>query len=60
MTYGGATTAVIGGLSLNHIGVIVGIVVGVAGLCLQLWYTLRKDRREAEAHRWRRENGIDY
>lgn len=50
MTYGGASMAVFSGLTWNQIGVIVGIVVGVAGLCLQLWYTLRRDRREHEAH----------
>lgn len=51
MTYGGASTAVVSGLTLNQIGVIVGIVVGMCGLCLQVWYTVRKDRREAEEHR---------
>lgn len=55
MTYGGASTAVVSGLTLNQVGVIVGIVVGFCGLCLQIWYTIRKDRREEEAHRMRKE-----
>lgn len=50
MTYGGSGTAIISGLTLNQIGVVVGIVVGLVGLGLQFWYTLRKDRRETELH----------
>lgn len=44
--YGGAVTAVGSGLSLNEIGVIVGIVVAVAGLLLGQFWSWRKDRRE--------------
>lgn len=53
MTYGGAATAVIGGLTLSQIGVVVGIFVGISGLILNAWYTFRKDRREVELHRAR-------
>lgn len=59
MTYGGASTAIVSGLTLNQVGVIVGIVVGVVGLALQFWATLRRDRREVEAHRVRKEWGFD-
>lgn len=55
MTYGGAGTAVVSGLTLSQAGVIVGIVVGITGLCFQIWATLRRDRREAEAHKLRKE-----
>ena len=50
MTYGGAGTAVVAGLSLSEVGVIIGIVVGIVGLCLQWYYAHRRDLREAEQH----------
>jgi len=55
VTYTGGATAVVAGLTLNEIGVIIGIVVGVSGLALQAWYTIRRDRREKEAHSLRKE-----
>lgn len=51
MTYGGAGTAVAAGLTLSKLGVIVGIIVGLTGLCLQGWATIRRDARETQAHR---------
>lgn len=44
--YGGSGAAVVSGLTLNELGVIVGIVVGVAGLVLGQFWSWRKDRRE--------------
>lgn len=44
--YGGSGAAVVSGLTLNELGVIVGIVVGVAGLVLGQVWSWRKDRRE--------------
>lgn len=51
MTAGGAATSVASGLSLNHIGIIIGIVVGLAGLALQWYYGRQRNRREQELHR---------
>lgn len=50
-TYTGGTTAFIGGLTLNEIGVIVGIIVGVVGLAAQLYFGISRHRREKELHR---------
>ncbi len=36
-TYGGGTTAVFAGLTANEWGIVVGVIVGVAGVILQ-WY----------------------
>jgi len=56
MTYGGGGTAVLAGLSLNELGVVIGILVGLAGLALQVWLGLRRDKREQELHRRRLED----
>lgn len=48
--YGGAMGAVVGGLTLSEIGVIVGIVVGVAGLLLTQYWAARRDRRERDLY----------
>lgn len=53
-TYGGATSAVAAwGLSWPEIAAIVGAVVAIAGLAVQVWAAIRRDRREAELHRRR-------
>ena len=47
MMYGGGLTAFLSGLSLSDVGVIVGIVLGVAGFVYNIWHTtqLRKIAR---------------
>lgn len=50
MTYGGASTAIASGLTLNQIGVIVGIIVGLVGLLLQWHYSRLRNRREQAMH----------
>ena len=45
--YGGATTAVVSGMSLSEMGIIVGAIVGVLGLIFGQYWAWRKDRREA-------------
>lgn len=50
MTYGGGSTAFVAGLTLSEIGVIVGIIVGLTGLGFQIWFGLRRDARDREAH----------
>lgn len=60
--YGGAGSAVVAGLTLNELGVIVGIFVAVVGLVLGQWWSWRKDRREAREQemRMRREFGSEW
>ena len=51
MTYGGAGTAFLSGISLNEVGVVIGIVVGVTGLVFQIWTGLERRAREKELHK---------
>ena len=44
--YGGAGGSVFFGLTLNELGVLVGMVVAVAGLALSQYWSWKKDRRE--------------
>ena len=47
MAWFGAIASTVSGLSLNDVGVIVGIAIGVFGLCLNQFWTWRKQVREA-------------
>lgn len=60
--YGGASGAVVAGLTLNELGVIVGIFVGLTGLILGQIWSWRKDRREAREQqlRMRRDFGSNW
>lgn len=51
VTYAAAGLAVVSSLSWQMVGVAVGAVIGVLGLCLQLWVALRNDKRAEAAHR---------
>lgn len=62
----GGTTSIVSGLTMNTVGIIFGMAIGLAGLLIQWYYTHRKVRvetrlqlerneREAEAHRLLRE-----
>lgn len=42
MTVGGGGVTVIGGLTLNEFAIVFGMVVGLLGLCLQVYQTLHK------------------
>lgn len=54
MTYGGGASAVAAwSLSWSEIAAVVGAVVAVIGLVVQIWASVRRDRREAELHRLR-------
>jgi len=46
MTGGGAGTTIIAGIALNEIGIVIGILVGFAGLAMQWYFNKRRDRRE--------------
>lgn len=45
-SYAGGATAIGAGLTLNQIGVLVGIATAVLTLIVNIIYTVRKDRRE--------------
>ncbi|WP_068635016.1 hypothetical protein [Thauera butanivorans] len=49
-SYAGGLISVLSALTLNDLGVVVGILIGLIGLVLQAWHIIRKDRREQRAH----------
>jgi small neutral amino acid transporter SnatA (MarC family) len=52
VTYGAATTAaVLWGLHISDAGVIVSVFIAAAGFAVNVWATLRRERREQERHR---------
>lgn len=58
MTYGGGIGAVAANaLSWGDAAALIGATAAVLGLCLQAWATLRRDRRELEAHEKRMQDG---
>ena len=49
-TYGGGASAVWFGLSANEWAALIGAMVAVIGLCVQVYFNRRRDRRELEYH----------
>lgn len=48
MAVGGGTSALVfGGLAINDLAAIVGVLIAVIGVCIQFYYKRRADRREA-------------
>src|SRR3546814_14317558 len=47
-TFGGSASAFLFGLSANEVAAVVGALVAVIGLCVQVFYNRRRDRRETE------------
>ena len=50
-TWAGSLTAVLGFLTSSGFGVLVGAVIGTAGLLIQWYYRRKQDRREEAADR---------
>lgn len=50
-TYAGASLTVSSWLLSSEFGVLVGILIGVVGLAVNIYFKLRDDRRSADAHR---------
>ena len=50
-TYAGAGSLGLGWLLSSEAAVVYGIVVGLVGIAMQLIFGIRKDRRDATAHR---------
>lgn len=49
-TYGGGASAFFFGLSANEVAALGGLLVAAVGLCVQIYYNRRKDKRDAEYH----------
>lgn len=49
-TYAGSGGAIYSGLTLNDVGVLIGIATALIGLGLQLFFGAAKRREEREAH----------
>lgn len=51
MTLGGGGSALVfGGLAVNDIAAIGGVLIAIIGLCIQIYYKRRADKRDAELH----------
>lgn len=51
MTFGGSGSAlVLGGLAISDWAAIAGVLIGIAGVCIQIYFKRRADRRDAELH----------
>lgn len=63
MTHGGAAVAVVGGMTLNEIAIVVGIVVSVLGLfgnwCINWYWKQQEHRLARERHEWDRRQRFD-
>jgi hypothetical protein len=49
-TYGGASASILGWIVSSEVGIMVGILVGLAGLLVNWYYRYKKDRREQREH----------
>lgn len=49
-TYTGAGAFSVGWLLSSEFGILVGIVIGVAGLLVNLYYSRKRDKREQAEH----------
>ncbi len=52
-TYTGASTSVVGWILSSQFGVLVGILIGLAGLMINWYYRHKQDRREEAEHKKR-------
>jgi hypothetical protein len=52
-TYIGATTSIGSWFLSSEFGMLAGVILGLAGLCVSIFFQLRRDRREEREHRHR-------
>jgi len=52
-TYTGASTSIVGWFLSSQFGVLAGILIGLAGLCINWYYRHKQDKREEEEHKKR-------
>jgi hypothetical protein len=55
-TYTGAGAAGLGWVLSSEFGILVGVVIGVCGFLVQLYYSHKRDRREQLEHEHRMRN----
>lgn len=49
-TFVGSATSIFGGLSANELAAIGGLLVGLAGLAINLYFNWKRDQREQREH----------
>lgn len=49
-TYTGAGTSLLAWMTSSEAGVVIGIVIGVVGLIVNVYFKIREDRRKQEEH----------
>jgi len=54
-TYTGASTSIVGWVLSSQFGVLAGILIGLAGLCINWYYRHKQDKREEAEHKRRME-----
>lgn len=54
-TYAGAGGAGLGWLLSSEMGVLIGVIIGIAGLAVNFYFKRREDRRLSEEHELRME-----
>lgn len=52
-TYTGASTSIVGWFLSSQFGVLAGILIGIAGLCINWYYRHKEDRRQEAEHKRR-------
>lgn len=52
-TYTGASTSIVGWFLSSQFGVLAGILIGIAGLCVNWYYKHKQDKREEAEHKRR-------
>lgn len=50
-TYAGSTTAVVSSVTLNDVGIVIGVVIALAGYFTNLHFKIKDDRRKDAAHK---------
>lgn len=49
-TYGGASTTVVSWLLSSEFGMLMGILIGLGGLCVNWYYRHKQDKRDQAEH----------
>lgn len=49
-TYTGGVTTLAGWLLSSEFGILIGVILGVAGFIVQVYYSRKRDKREAARH----------
>lgn len=52
-TYAGSTTAVVSSFTLNDMGIIIGVVIALAGYFTNLYFKVKDDKRKDKEHHFR-------